>query len=309
MAVAAVILPVSAQYVAEKPDRSLLEAKYLTWRKALITGDFDLWKKTTAKFRQFSVRNLAVSEKKPFPSSLFHLPMRPPLLTGLKFIGIKMKGPTVAATYYGKVDFGLADGKKPTDNAYVLLFVRENGEWQYDTARFFNLSQLAEVRQKLEKGDKTVLDEHDGFQPLGSIPPTPPLCPKPKYITKIFVDCPGRKVVAKVNNVSTHVFEDTRDAVIVSGGLQDGTNVLNYTVSEIPDAKKGHFTIALYIMPEIPGHFPGKAYYFHLNEDQRPINGGTTITVTKEILEGMKPKPGDIKSIKRPDAPAKTPKR
>lgn len=301
MAAAIVMSVASAQ--SQAPSRSLLEAQYYTWRQALMRGDYDLWKSTTAKFRQHTVRNLAVSEKKPFPASLFYLPLRPPALNGLKFIGIKTKGPTAAATYYGKVDFGI-QGEKPTDNAYVLLFVYENNDWKYDTARFYNLSQLKEVKDRLARGDKKVLDEHDGFQPLGKIPVTPPLCPKPTHIAKIFVDCPGRKVVAQVNGISTHVFEDQREAVIISGGLKDAGNMLSYTITDIPGATTGHLDIGIYIMPETPGYLPGKAFTLHVDEKDKPQSSQAIVQVTKEVLDGMKPLPPEKTKDKTSRSPA-----
>lgn len=96
--------------------------------------------------------------------------MAPPALSPLMYVGSVVDGPTAAATYYGKVDLGL--GEEPTDaNALVLLFTNERGKWKYDQARFFNLSRLPAVRDRLKRGDATVLMEQDGFQPLGKIPP------------------------------------------------------------------------------------------------------------------------------------------
>lgn len=289
---------------ALEPTRSLLEAQYYTWRQSLMRGDYTLWQKTTATFRQRTVRNLAVSEKKPWPRSLFMMPMRPPALGGLKFIGIKQKGPTVSATYYGKIDFGVEG--KPTENAYVLLFVNEKNDWKYDTARFFNLSSLPEVKKRLAKGDKSVLDEHDGFQPLGKIPPAPPLCPRPDYIAKIFVDCPGRRVEARVNNISTHIFQDAREAVIISGGLRKGQNTFIYRMADMPDSpnKNQHLTIGVYIMPETPGFLPAKAYYYHINEGEIPSGMDVVINVDQAMIGAMKPVPANPAPKKATEAPA-----
>lgn len=170
--------------------RDDLDVAYNTWRLHMLRGNYDGWRATTSAYRQVKVRNLAVSEKRPFPASLFRQPMAPPALSPLMYVGSVVDGPTAAATYYGKVDLGL--GEEPTDaNALVLLFTNERGKWKYDQARFFNLSRLPAVRDRLKRGDATVLMEQDGFQPLGKIPPVPPLCPPAKYIAKILVDCPG----------------------------------------------------------------------------------------------------------------------
>lgn len=96
--------------------------------------------------------------------------MAPPALAPLMYVGSVVNGPTAAATYYGKVDLGL--GQEPTDsNALVLLFTHENGKWKYDQARFFNLTRLPAVKERLKRGDASVLMEQDGFQPLGKFPP------------------------------------------------------------------------------------------------------------------------------------------
>ena len=55
---------------------------------------------------------------------------------------------------------------------------------------FFNLTRLPAVKERLKRGDASVLMEQDGFQPLGKIPAVPPVCPPPKYIAKILGGLP-----------------------------------------------------------------------------------------------------------------------
>lgn len=235
------------------------------------------------------VRNLAVSEKRPFPASLFRQPMAPPALAPLMYVGSVVNGPTAAATYYGKVDLGL--GQEPTDsNALVLLFTHENGKWKYDQARFFNLTRLPAVKERLKRGDASVLMEQDGFQPLGKIPAVPPVCPPPKYIAKILVDCPGRTVQANVNNISLHEFDNTRLAEVISGGLRDGTNSLTLNFSDNLNGKKGAVLVEVYIMPEIPGHLPARAFSYFVPPQAQPKSGPVLINVTPELLKTMEPK-------------------
>lgn len=188
---AALLSPASA---APRPGdtklRDDLDVAYNTWRLHLLRGNYDGWRATTSAYRQVKVRNLAVSEKRPFPASLFRQPMAPPALAPLMYVGSVVNGPTAAATYYGKVDLGL--GQEPTDsNALVLLFTHENGKWKYDQARFFNLTRLPAVKERLKRGDASVLMEQDGFQPLGKIPAVPPVCPPPKYIAKFWWTVPA----------------------------------------------------------------------------------------------------------------------
>ncbi len=150
---AALLSPASA---APRPGdaklRDDLDVAYNTWRLHLLRGNYDGWRSTTSAYRQVKVRNLAVSEKRPFPASLFRQPMAPPALAPLMYVGSVVNGPTAAATYYGKVDLGL--GQEPTDsNALVLLFTHENGKWKYDQARFFNLTRLPAVKERLKRGE------------------------------------------------------------------------------------------------------------------------------------------------------------
>ena len=205
------------------------------------------------------------------------------------YVGSVVNGPTAAATYYGKVDLGL--GQEPTDsNALVLLFTHENGKWKYDQARFFNLTRLPAVKERLKRGDASVLMEQDGFQPLGKIPAVPPVCPPPKYIAKILVDCPGRTVQANVNNISLHEFDNTRLAEVISGGLRDGTNSLTLNFSDSPNGKKGAVLVEVYIMPEIPGHLPARAFSYFVPPQAQPKSGPVLINVTPELLKTMEPK-------------------
>lgn len=266
-----------------------LDAAYNTWRLHLIRGNYDGWKATTSAYRQVKVRNLAVSEKRPFPASLFRQPIAPPALSPLMYVGSVLDGATAAATYYGKVDLEL--GQEPSDsNALVLLFTYERGKWKYDQARFFNLSRLPDVKERLKRKDTSVLIEQDGFQPIGKIPAVPQLCPRPKYIAKILVDCPGRIVRANVNNISMHEFDNTRQAEIISGGLKDGANSLMLNFSDSSNGKKGAALVEVYIMPEIPGYLPARAYSYFVPAQDIPKSGPAFINVTPELLNTMVPK-------------------
>ncbi len=268
--------------------RNDFETVYNTWRQYMVRQDFEGWQRTTARFRQVSVRNLAVSEKQPWPASLFNKNIAPPSLMTLRYVGSVVKGPTAAVTYFGKVDMGF--GGSPTNNAYVILFARENGQWKYDTARFFNLSRIPDVRNRLSRGDATILQEQDGFQPTGTIPPVPPLCPKPQYIAKIFVDCPGRAVQARVNNISAHSFENTRWAEVISGGLRQGLNTINLTVTPLSGFEQGPLTVSLYIMPETEGNLPGLAYTCSVKANESPRQGLISFSITDETIRQMNPK-------------------
>lgn len=132
--------------------------------------------------------------------------------------------------------------------------------------------------------------EQDGFQPLGKIPPVPPLCPPAKYIAKILVDCPGRTVKANINNISQHEFDNTRQAEVISGGLRDGGNSITLNFADSPSGEKGAVLVEVYIMPEIPGHLPARAFSYFVPPKELPRNGPSLINVTPELLKTMVPK-------------------
>ena len=78
--------------------RDDLDVAYNTWRLHMLRGNYDGWRATTSAYRQVKVRNLAVSEKRPFPASLFRQPMAPPALSPLMYVGTVVAGPPAAAT-------------------------------------------------------------------------------------------------------------------------------------------------------------------------------------------------------------------
>ncbi len=97
---AALLAPASA---APRPGdaklRDDLDVAYNTWRLHLLRGNYDGWRATTSAYRQVKVRNLAVSEKRPFPASLFRQPMAPPALAPLMYVGSVVDGTPDPATY------------------------------------------------------------------------------------------------------------------------------------------------------------------------------------------------------------------
>lgn len=259
-----------------------LKSTYEMWRTSFVNSDYRGWQRYTAAYRQMRVRNQAVSEKRPFPSSVFNTPIKPPSLAGLKLLGVLKNGNSAAATYFGAVDFGV--GGVPKSNPITLLFVREANGWKYDTARFFNLEKMQGLRNKLAKGGDNVLEE-EGFQPLSAIPPTAPPCKAPRFIAKIFVDCPGRIVKASVNRISQHEFSDTRTAEVIWGGADFGQNSITLKVEDDPGAEaKGPLVVSVYLMPQIEGNLPVKAYDLQLKADQDTGFITTNFTVDEALL-------------------------
>jgi hypothetical protein len=251
-----------------------LETTYNAWREAMIRRDASSWQRVTAEHRRVEVRNRIVSEKLPFPSSVFNLPAPPPAVRGLKFLNAKQNGPTAKAAYFGKIDFGI--GGVPTDNLLVLSFVRGGGGWLYDRADFVNLAALPEVRKELAAGDLTYLKETPEAQPSGEVPITPISANPAKYVAKVYVFCPGREVQLQVNKISRHRFANAKEAEVVTGGALDGPNEIQYSIKKLEGATgKEVMTIRVYLMATVPGLKPVKTFEYQIAAGETPKPYGT----------------------------------
>lgn len=274
-AISAAICTVAA---AQESLQPALEGSYNAWRNSIIRKDAATWQRVTAPHRRVEVRNRIVSEKRAFPAAVFDLPAPPPAVTGLKFLTAKANGPTAKAAYFGKIDFGV--GGTPTDNLLVLSFVRGAGGWLYDRADFVNLAGLPEVRKELAAGNLRYLEETPEAKPSGIVPPTPIECRTPKYIAKVYVFCPGREVQVQVNKISRHRFANAKEAEIVIGGAGDGNNEVQFTVRKLEGGTgKEAMTIRVYLMSEIPGVKPVKAFEYLV-----PENGAALPVATQAFV-------------------------
>jgi hypothetical protein len=259
---------------AQESLRPSLEKTYDTWREAIIRQDAASWQRVTATHRRVEVRNRIVSEKMPFPASIFKLPAPPPTLKGIRFLEANQNGPTATAVYFGKIDFGV--GGKPTDNLLVLAFVSEGGTWRYDRADFVNLEALPAVRRELAAGNLKYLKEAPETKPSGKIPPVPMEANPAKYIAKVYVFSPGREVKVQVNKISHHRCANAKEAEIVIGGAVDGLNEVQYAINKLPGGTGNEaLTIRVYLLSEVKGVKPIKAFEYQVRENQSPKPFGT----------------------------------
>jgi hypothetical protein len=258
--------------------RPALETTYSAWREAMIRKDPSVWQRVTAEHRRVEVRNRIVSEKLPFPATIFNLPAPPPSLQGLQFLEAKQNGPTAKASYFGKIDFGV--GGDPSENLLVLSFVKGSGGWLYDRADFVNLTGLPAVRKELAAGELKYLKETPEAQPSGQVPPTPMSADPAKHIAKVYVFCPGREVQVQINKISRHRFANAKEAEIVIGGAVDGLNEVQYTIKKLDGGTgKEVMTIRVYLMSEVPDAKPIKAFEYQIAEGEtpKPVATGTFI--------------------------------
>ncbi len=269
--------------------RQIAETVYNTWRLSMIRGSEPSWRSSTSSARQVKVRNLIVSRRGSFPRDFFNQTQELPKLENFIYVGAltACNGRTMACTYVGKMQLGKSEAK---ENAYVLEFVFESGKWKLDQSRFFDLSQLPDVRKRLHARDLTVLKEQDGFQPYAFIPKAPPACKEPELIGKIFVDCPGRSIDMTINGVSIHDFDDERRADIISGGLKRGQNTISYTIRDREGLKRPGMGIGIFVMPETPGNTPVCVFDHLLDATDTASGGSFTFQIENAHIASMNPK-------------------
>lgn len=260
-------LAISSLASAQEALRAPLETTYNAWRQAVTNRDFATWERVTASHRRQEVRNRIVSEKRAFPAAIFDIPATPPAIGSLKFLEATQNGPTAKASYFGKVDFQV-DGQ-PTDNLLVLSYIKEGNAWLYDRADYVNLEGLPDVRRELAAGDLSYLKETPEARASGQVPPMPIAVSGAKYISKVYVFCPGREVQVQINKVSRHRFANAKEAEIVIGGAKDGPNEIQYTIKKLEGGTgKEAMTIRVYLFSEVEGVKPVKVFEYQLQEGQ-----------------------------------------
>ena len=280
-----------AQAPAAGKDANLvqhLSQVYSGWRTAVIRKDAASWKRYTSTNQLTSIKNRLLSERRNFPQSFFDLPASPPDLATLKALRVRVKGATVKAVYFGKVDFGI--GGKPSDNLLTISYVQERSGWKYNGSEFINLSALPDVRKQIQAGDYKYVDQ-PAFQPDGVIKKQPIALSSPaQYIAKAYVFCPGREVKLLVNKISPHTFQNTKEAEIVLGGARDGNNEVQFSVKDIPGGDpKAAMTIRIYLMSQIQGVKPIKALEYQVIDGNTPEKSGVRrFFITPEMTKKLR---------------------
>ncbi len=294
-AIVASMATVSAQEVHAGLKRSV-EAVYSTWRVALQQKHHGQWKSATAEHRQITIYNRLVSERKPYPASVFKMPMAPPSVQGLKAINVNMKGSTAIASYFGKIDFGI--GGAPSENLMLLYFVGEKGQWKFDKAEYIMLSALADVRKQMLAGDYSYAKQKD-FMASGVVPELPKQITKRGYIAKVYVYCPGREVKVNVNKgMSKHRFQNDKRAEVLIGGAFDGNNPITFETKSLPGSTgKEPMDIRVFLMSQIEGVKPVNVFQYRITPEditagKRPAEkSDKMINITAEHVKGIMTKP------------------
>jgi hypothetical protein len=276
--------------MADEALQANLEKTYSIWRDSLIKKDIRSWQQITAEHRQVEVKNRIMSEKLPFPDSVFNLPAPPPILSGLKFLTADQKGRTAKASYFGKINFGV--GGEPTDNLLVLSFIQSGNSFLYDKADFVNLTALPDVREELAAGDLTYLKGVPEAQPSGVVPANPVAVQPATTIAKVYVFCPGREVEVLINKVSRHKFINGKEAETVMGGARSGLNEVQYAIRKLDEGTGLEvLTIRVYLLSEMQGVKPIKAFEYQVAEKEAAApHGSGHFDLDQALLKQLKAK-------------------
>ena len=80
----------------------------------------------------------------------------------------------------------------------------------------------------------------------------------------------------QINKVSRHRFANAKEAQVVNGGALAGLNEVQYAIKGLEGGTgKEVMTIRVYLMSEIPGEKPIKAFEYQLAEGEAPKPFGT----------------------------------
>ncbi len=274
--------------LSDKQLVSHLFKVYDSWREAMVTKNPKAWKQNTSTARIINVRNRIWSERRAFPQSVFDIPIAPPDIRKLKALRLRVNGETAKAIFFGKVDFGV--GGQPTENVFVVSYVREQDRWKYHGGEYVKLDLIPAVKKQIQAGDYQYFDQDD-FQPEGKVPLIPKAVTHPVLaIAKVYVFCPGREVSLKVNDFSEHLFQNDKRAEIVLGGARLGKNTIDYSIKELPGGDpKSPLTIRVYLMSQVPGTLPTKMVQYQVDDGGQPSDGGVlSFDFTAELADKLR---------------------
>ena len=244
------------------------EKTYALWQRGMVTKNIKVWDSITSSDRKRVVRNRIYSEKFSYPQEVFATPFSPPLLKDLKLLQAKSSGVWGKAVFFGKVDFGV--GGAPSDNLLVVSYKNEADHWRFAGAEYINLSGLPKLRTEIARGDLSYLKQAD-FQPKApNLKNTIKLTGPVPIIGKVYGYCPGREISAKVNRVSNHLFQNTKEAEVIIGGLRRGMNDIDVSIKGLPGGQGDEpLTVRVYAFSKVNGVLPIKIFEYLVNEKDR----------------------------------------
>jgi len=278
---------------APASERAAMDRAYAAWRSAMISRDVVAWERATATSRKVATRNLMISQKHPFPKSLFSIPIRPPSVLQLQLLRTEVSGSRGQLIYFGKVDMGVGNLRSIPDNLLILRFIREGEKWLFDAMQFANLEGSEDERASLAAGDLSALAEGDFGLPR-SDPVVPKLVAPPDYVGHVQVTVRGFRARVQVNGVDCGTVEDANVTNLVIGGFHKGSNELLVDVERLPleDDTKRFFTINAFVMTGKSDRPRARVFHYQPDDLQAvPGRIDTTIWANAVTIRG-KPEPG-----------------
>ncbi|MCB1226453.1 MAG: hypothetical protein KDK99_11625 [Verrucomicrobiales bacterium] len=266
--------------------RAELERVYHKWRGAIINKDVNAWQGSTSRYRQVQTRNLMVSQRQPYPAAVFQIPMQPPDIVTLRLLEAEAVGPTAHLIYFGKVDVGIEADEVP-ENLLMLRFIKDPEGWRFDSSRMVNLENAPEIRQKLkERGDADFLNDPE-FNPPGTAPAVPPVCPVPDHMAAFRVEAMGYEVVLKINGFDYPPLGGVAVTQLIIGGLRQGENdvTVNIRATEVPEGEERHLLVALMVVNPDPSVKPVVISQFETSDPNPPAVRKMTAWVNNSVLK------------------------
>lgn len=237
--------------------RRALENAYHNWRQAIIRKDPLAWASSITRYRQTVMRNSIVSERSAFPDAVFASGVQPPALDGLRLLEAQAVGDTAHLVYFGKIDLG-QDRELVRDDVLKLKFLRENGQWKFDSNRITSLTNAPDVRQALKEGKRPEFLDTQEFTPPGIAPQVPPLCRVPDHKAGYKIQSFGYETTVSMNGFDYDPVGDGLAQQMITGGLVNGRNEITLKIKpiEVPKGEKAALQIRVYLLsndPEKPG--------------------------------------------------------
>jgi len=265
--------------------RVSLERAYQQWRSAVLAQDSRAWAASLSTYRQVMTRNQIISQRKPFPASVFAVPVEPPPIEGLRLLEAQAVGPTAHLLYFGKINMGGPPAEIP-DNILMLKFFGENGAWKFDSSRLLKLSEQPEMRAQLQKGGAPDFLDHPQFTPPGKLPPVPPLCNVPEHVTGCTIQSHGYETKMTLNGFDYPALLDQSEKILVIGGLNNGANTLQLSVkpTDVPKDAERLLQVDLYIAPAKPGDAGVRVFHFESKDPNLPPTLTLPVVITPEVL-------------------------
>ena len=98
-------------------------------------------------------------------------------------------------------------------------------------------------------------------------------------------DCRLREVQVQVNKISRHRFANAKEADVVIGGARVGLNEVQYSIRKLEGGTGMEaMTIRVYLMSEVEGVMPVKAFEYQIKEKEPFTPFGTgNFSLTAEV--------------------------